>query len=632
MEPLEGSKYYSDNFGQPMPRIDTLTNQETETDEPQLIIDENYISVKMIVDLLEKDFGEKIFIDMSDEDLYLAIKEKIIDVSSDFSTINFRNKSLFDLTPATKAKLFALFCVANDFAIPSPGKRVIYKVRDSLKNSHTLLDLLLNLNFEEIKTTYGKNLLSFSLTRGSIINELSKTSYPFEEGSIFSNIIGDESVEMAKIINEIGRTFSKAYIENLENKTTLVAKTKRESLPTDIWKNPRPNKPNTKEIKKGDLVNVDGMEPLQLVEKIQGDKVMFGRGKGIADKSKAYPMYEQKSTIPLIGNIVVYNRKPYIVTSIDEEGTKTIVNTTSGVSINVEKIEKVYAGLESKEPCSIYKCGTIHYDNKTYSCKEHLLTAHPAISFKFNEIDISLDHKNIADHYGIDIAMVKPKELTMLSLLREALDHPLNVKAKEWACIVGPSGTGKTELVVDYANRANKRYIKLQGNAQVTVDDLIGYKSITDGTYFPSLLREAVEEGLVFIIDEIDACNPNTLLTLNGLKQEYFQFPDELVKIHPEFRLVATANTLEYSEEYNSRSPMDKATKARFDVIQYDMEKHELAIRYGLNRIKDIPNIDRLTPREVSRLVTKMKIKEEREKEAKENERIQKENGEKEAC
>ena len=145
--------------------------------------------------------------------------------------------------------------------------------------------------------------------------------------------------------------------------------------------------------------------------------------------------------------------------------------------------------------------------------------------------------------------------------------------------------------------------------AQTTVDDILGYQSITDGTYFPSLMRDAVENGKLCIMDEIDASNPNTLLVLNGLKQDYMQFPDALIKIHKDFKLIGTANTLKYDEQYNARQPMDLATIARFSVIQYDMADYEMSIRYGLKYLKQI-NTQNKTPRDIEREVRKLKIQE----------------------
>ena len=126
-------------------------------------------------------------------------------------------------------------------------------------------------------------------------------------------------------------------------------------------------------------------------------------------------------------------------------------------------------------------------------------------------------------------------------------------------------------------------------------------------------MRDAVENGKIFILDEMDACNPNTLLALNSLKNKTFQFPDTLVDIHPDFRLISTLNTLEYSDVYNGRSKLDMATITRGKIINADLEEHHLALRYGLDYIKNIKNIDRLTPREIEREVTDQMIKKQME-------------------
>ena len=81
--------------------------------------------------------------------------------------------------------------------------------------------------------------------------------------------------------------------------------------------------------------------------------------------------------------------------------------------------------------------------------------------------------------------------------------------------------------------------------------------------------------------------------------------------MHPEFRLIATANTLEYSEEYNGRQPLDKATRSRFLVIRYDMEDYELAIRYGFKYIKQVDlTVRGQTPRDIERIVRGIRISE----------------------
>jgi len=247
-----------------------------------------------------------------------------------------------------------------------------------------------------------------------------------------------------------------------------------------------------------------------------------------------------------------------------------------------------------------FSCGTLDKDISS-------IPYHVEIIYQ----DIKVNHQidAIAKHYNVSHDKLVEKEVDLLKEIKITLDHPLNVARSEWCYLVGEAGCGKTQIAIEYASNKDREFVLQQGHAQLTVDDLLGYKSITDGTYFPSLLREAVEEGKIFILDEMDACNPNTLLALNSLKNKQFQFPDKLVTIHPEFRLISTLNTLEYSDVYNGRSKMDMATITRGKIINANLEKHHLALRYGLEYVKDIKNIDRLTPREIEREVTEQLIK-----------------------
>ncbi len=249
-----------------------------------------------------------------------------------------------------------------------------------------------------------------------------------------------------------------------------------------------------------------------------------------------------------------------------------------------------------------FACGTLEKDISK-------VPYHVEIIYEDIKVNHNLDA--IARHYNVNHDKLIAREIDIIKQIDVALDHPLNVERSEWCMLVGQSGSGKTQVSIEYALNKEIPYVLQQGHSQLTVDDLLGYKSITDGTYFPSLLRDAVENGKIFIIDEIDACNPNVLLALNSLKNKKFQFADKLVDIHPNFRHIATANTLEYSDVYNGRSKLDKATLARYKIIKYDLEKHHLAIRYGLENIKDIQNIDRLEPREIERIVTEKLIEKE---------------------
>ena len=310
-----------------------------------------------------------------------------------------------------------------------------------------------------------------------------------------------------------------------------------------------------------------------------------------------YPVFATEH--PEVGDIAVTlsPRKNIVL------GTKDILKTitTSTITANYYTTKFNNRKVETLK-VKRFACGTL--DKDLSSVPYH-------VNIVYEDIAVNHNLDAIAKHYNITHDKLIRREVDILKQIEVALDHPLNVARAESVLIFGPSGSGKTTVAIEYANNKGIPYILQQGHAQLTVDDLLGYKSITDGTYFPSLLRDAVENGKIFIIDEVDACNPNTLLALNSLKNKRFQFADKLVDIHPNFRYISTANTLEYSDVYNGRSKLDKATLARSKHIEYNLENHHLAIRYGLEYIKDIKNIDRLEPREIERLVTEAIIEKE---------------------
>ena len=328
------------------------------------------------------------------------------------------------------------------------------------------------------------------------------------------------------------------------------------------------------------------------------DDITITDDQGIFHQAKdSYPVFATEH--PEIGDIAISQspRKQILI------GTKNILDTikNSNMTFNYYTTKFNNRKVETLK-VKRFACGTLDKDLSN-------IPYHVNIVYE----DIAVNHNldAIAKHYNVTHDKLIRREVDILKQIEVALDHPLNVARAESVLIFGPSGSGKTTVAIEYANNKGIPYILQQGHAQLTVDDLLGYKSITDGTYFPSLLRDAVENGKIFIIDEVDACNPNTLLALNSLKNKKFQFADKLVDIHPDFRFISTANTLEYSEVYNGRSKLDKATLARSKHIEYNLENHHLAIRYGLEYIKDIKNIDRLEPREIERLVTEAIIEKE---------------------
>jgi cobaltochelatase CobS len=96
------------------------------------------------------------------------------------------------------------------------------------------------------------------------------------------------------------------------------------------------------------------------------------------------------------------------------------------------------------------------------------------------------------------------------------------------------------------------------------------------GHYHGTQYREAFENGGLFLVDEIDAGNPNVLAVLNAsLSNSWCAFPDKMVRRHPKFRCVAAGNTWGTGRtiQYVGRNPIDAATLNRFVYIQWDYDE-----------------------------------------------------------
>jgi len=139
--------------------------------------------------------------------------------------------------------------------------------------------------------------------------------------------------------------------------------------------------------------------------------------------------------------------------------------------------------------------------------------------------------------------------------------------------LTGEAGSGKTTIIKNIAKDLDLPFYSIAMTKQTTLNALLGFISI-DGTYIPSQLRKAVENGGLMLLDEIDAGDPNTLLCLNTLENGYLAFPDGIIHAHKDFRLCATANPQDEHNFYTGRSKLDGATLDRFDIITIERDKN----------------------------------------------------------
>ena len=152
------------------------------------------------------------------------------------------------------------------------------------------------------------------------------------------------------------------------------------------------------------------------------------------------------------------------------------------------------------------------------------------------------------------------------------------------AMLVGPAGTGKSFAAQSAAELLDTPFYAMSVGAQTSKSDLIGYMD-ANGNYVSTTFRTAYESGGLFLLDEIDAGNSNVLIQLNAaLANGYMSFPDGMVPKHPDFRLIATANTygLGANRVYVGRNQLDAATLDRFVVITWPIDDAvELSMAIG---------------------------------------------------
>lgn len=163
--------------------------------------------------------------------------------------------------------------------------------------------------------------------------------------------------------------------------------------------------------------------------------------------------------------------------------------------------------------------------------------------------------------------------------------------------MVGQAGSGKTMGAEKAAEALGLKYYTISVGAQTTKTEFFGYMDAT-GKYVRTLFREAFEFGGVFLLDEMDAGNANVLVSINqALANGITAFPDGMVPKHPDFILVATANTWGNgtNRDYVGRNQLDAATLDRFAMIEwsYDEELEDSLVenKKWLREVRRIRNI-----------------------------------------
>jgi MoxR-like ATPase len=157
--------------------------------------------------------------------------------------------------------------------------------------------------------------------------------------------------------------------------------------------------------------------------------------------------------------------------------------------------------------------------------------------------------------------------------------------------LIGPAGCGKTHLAHQVAQAMGREFASVSCTAGMSESALQGWLLPSEGgafEYVPSDFVTMYENGGVFLFDEIDAADPNTLLFVNqALANGGFNLPQRkgktYVKRHENFVCIGAANTYGTGSNmvYSGRERLDESTLDRFraGMIKLDYDnKFEMSV------------------------------------------------------
>jgi len=201
-----------------------------------------------------------------------------------------------------------------------------------------------------------------------------------------------------------------------------------------------------------------------------------------------------------------------------------------------------------------------------------------------------------------DMDKARKVELTIIcdnkKLIVKDRTHPVfaqvmfHIKQGDNVMLVGPKGCGKTYVAKQIAKHLKLQHGQLSLSGGVTESKLFGRvtPNITNGkeVYHPTRFAILFEGGGLFLLDEVDAADPNVVVSLNGALEDGelpLDRPNKgYAKRHKDFICMAAANTWGNGcdRQYVGRNQQDSAFTERFVQIEMNYDEGlELALCPG---------------------------------------------------
>ena len=197
--------------------------------------------------------------------------------------------------------------------------------------------------------------------------------------------------------------------------------------------------------------------------------------------------------------------------------------------------------------------------------------AEPPSIWRFNRRSLRVrDSKDFAEPQQAEALIPQEEPYTFLPHTLHVID---GILAGDHQLLFGPTGVGKTSLVLQIAARIKQPVVRVNLNGQVSVSDLVGSIGLSkDGTVWnDGALPRAMRNGYWLVLDEIDFGPPDVLSLLYPVLESkprlcLKEHNGEVVEAHPNFRVFATGNSIGGDRDgvYAGTQPINAALLNRF--------------------------------------------------------------------
>lgn len=194
-----------------------------------------------------------------------------------------------------------------------------------------------------------------------------------------------------------------------------------------------------------------------------------------------------------------------------------------------------------------------------------------AVKQKTKAVAHALAHLIPDDLFAREYVSRKVEGIRDLDLLRYAKAAHNNVM------LFGPTGPGKTSLILAYAAADQIPLVTVQCNGAVDPNAFWGSPQMDENgkiTWVDSEVTRVIRDGGILYLDEVNFLAPKVAAVFHGLLDKRRQITildnnNEVVKAHSDLQVIVA-----YNPDYEGTRPLNAAFKNRFKIkIRFDYDR-----------------------------------------------------------